>query len=172
VILLGNTFERIKSGITFFNIIRALVWVILALTLLSTIRFIFSPLLPSADEYIGNFPEKFGENFEMWISEILWRRIALINEYYNIGWILELLSYVFFLLLLVSVKKVLSKPLKSEELIDNYFDWAVGSILIVIVFITKFITTQNIHQIGLGVFGLTVSVFLLIYIANVIEKSK
>ena len=129
-------------------------------------------MLPNADEYIGNFPENFGENYEIWISETLWRRIALISEYYNIGWILGFLSHVFFLLLLVSIKKVLSKPLKSEEFVDNYFDWAVSSTLIVIVFITKSITPQNIHQIGLGVFGLTVSVFLLFYIANVLEKSK
>ena len=170
MILLG----RIENGSIFITIIQKLVWLVLVLAIVSTIFFAFSPLLPTSDEYEGTFPEKFWENLVTWTSKTLWRHFMLFQEYYSFFWILGFLSNIFFLLLLLNIKKTISDygSLKSEKLIGKYFDWAVSSLLITIVFITKYVTIENIIPISLGILGITVSIFILLYYATIIEPQK
>ena len=155
------------------NCVRVLVWIALIITIFSTIRLLFTPLFPTSEEYEGSFPADFNKNFDKWTSELLPRRLVLFCDYYNITWILWFLSNIFFLLLLIDIKNVVSKKtLKSEELTKNYLAWAIGSLLITIVFVTKSITGENIIQMSLGILGLTVSIFILLYYRTQKSNSK
>ena len=153
------------------KIVRGLVFILIILAIISTVFLVFSPLLPSAEEYKYNengkvgFPDYFWENLDMWVHKTLPRHLVLFNEYYNIDWILSFLSNVFFLILLLNVREAVNTydPKKGEKLIGNYFNWTVGSLLIAVVFQTKFITYHNIARMSLGILGLTASAFLLLY---------
>ena len=162
---------RVDDDSIFVTVIEKLAWLIIALTIVSTVFLAFSPLLPTSTEYEGSFPDKFWENLRKLPTTVL-RHLVLFNEYYNIEWILYFLSHIFFLLLLLNIKRAISKPLKPKELIDHYFNWAVGSLLITIVFIAKYISVANITQISLGILGLTASIFILLYYTTKIKKDE
>jgi len=154
------------------NCVRVLVWIALIITIFSTIRLLFTPLFPTSEEYEGKFPENLQTNLYKWISEILPHRLMMFSESYNIFWILWFLTHVFFLLLLINIKKVVSEPPKPKELINNYLDWAIGSLLITIVFIAKWITEENVTQMGLGILSLAASTFVLLHYRITSQKSN
>lgn len=160
------------ADITWNNVLKILIWIALLITVVSTFRLLFTPLLPTWEEYEGSFPENFWDNFDYWRSEILLKRLIMFSESYNIFWVLWFLSHIFFLLLLVNIKQVVSEPPKPEELIDNYLNWAIGSLLITIVFIAKAISGENIIQISLGILSLTVSIFILLRYRSQKSNSK
>ncbi len=160
--------ERLKRSLTFLSIIRGLVSLVLVITIVSTIYHGIYPLLPTKIEYDGSFPDNFWENFDKWKSEYLPRHIALFGEHFNMGWVLTFLSRVFFLLLLLNIRGALSKykpesKKASEELVNKYFDWAIGSLLIAIVFMSRYINEDSIIVIGLGIFAIVASIFVLSY---------
>lgn len=156
--------KKVKNTIfSSSNWVRLLVNIALVITIFSTVRLLFAPLFPTSKEYEGTFPENFQTNFGKWFFKILPNRFMMFSEYYNIFWILWFLSHVFFLLLLINIKQVVSKRHKREELIGNYLEWAISSLLITIVFVAKAISEPNIIQMGLGILGLAVSIFLLFY---------
>ena len=71
--------------------------------------------------------------------------------------------------MVLNVKKVvddgmLTKP--PENLINNYLNWALGSILITIVFILKFIT-DSFYAITVAVVGLAVAGLVVNYLKKV-----
>jgi len=152
-----------------FNIV---ITSILVIVTISTIYSIIVPLFPTASEYEGSFPEKFWENFDKWVREIIFRHLVLFNQFYSVSWILLVLSNVFLLLLVKTIRKDLPGLLKKDpkELPEYYLSWAVSSLLITIVFITKWVTPENVTQVGLGVLGLAISIIVLLYARPLMKK--
>lgn len=161
-----------KNRLTFLDITKKLVWVVLVLTIISTIFLVISPMLPTSEEYTGSFPERFWENFHKWTTKLLPRRLIMLNEYYDMGWILNIVSMIFFLLLLLNIRNAIDKydPEKPGELIDHYFNWAISSVFIAIVFITKSINEFNIALISFGILGLVASIFILLYYVSKVKR--
>lgn len=156
-------------------VVRKVIWLILALVTISTLYSILSPLLPNKDEYVGSFPKNFAANFDKWWREILPRRVLLFNEYYNIPWILFILSNVFLLLLVASIRKVIKTPGlldKPEKLREHYLGWAVSSLLITIVFITKGLSADNVFKVGLGILSLSLSIIILWFTPKILRKKR
>jgi len=153
-----------KKDFNITTVIRTLVLILICLTIVATIFLVFAPLFPTEKEYIGSFPENFKENLDLWVSKYLPRHLMLFNIYYDIVWILSFLSNVFFLILLVNVRKAVDKiPEESGAVVNDYFNWAISSLLIAVVFLTKYLNEENIQGMSLGILGLIVSIFLLLY---------
>ena len=152
----------------FNNLLKGLIWIVLIYSILSTVYTIISPLLPTPLEYTGRFPANIDENIANWGNVIL-RHLALYGDYFSLYWLTQLLSQIFFIFLVLNVKKVvddgmLTKP--PENLINNYLNWALGSILITIVFILKFIT-DSFYAITVAVVGLAVAGLVVNYLKKV-----
>jgi preprotein translocase subunit SecG len=163
--LTKNISDRLKKWFSDKAFIKLITKIIFWLVVFWILRNIFTPLLPNADEYQGKFPEQFWENVSLWLTFYLWRRIVLFHEYYTTGMILELLSGFFLLLLVHNIRKITDKIEQSEELIESYLLWGVGSLLVTIVFLTRSIDIDNIQIIGTGMLFLiaVITVLLVLY---------
>jgi len=156
------------------NIIRIFVFIILIITAFSTIRYMLYPLLPDSEEYKGSFPENFQENLAD-LPAIFFRHVVLFHEYYDYPVIISLLTRFFLLLLVLSIWNAVNDVnfLKNpKRIIESYSVWAISSLLIAIVFITKEISPENIATVGLGVLVFAISIYALYFSSQKIKKGN